>query len=79
MTTTQITFRTVELIVEGTYSAEDRGYNYDGNMEGHPIVNSEFEIDSIKAVDSEVDLYELFCFADIEEIEYLCLINIEEY
>jgi hypothetical protein len=78
MRTTEIEFRTVKLIVEGTYSAEDRGYSYDNNMEGQPLVISEFEIDSIKAVDSEVNLFELFSFADIEEIENLCLINIEE-
>lgn len=78
MTTTEIEFRTVKLTVEGTYTAEDRGYSYDGNMEGQPPVSSEFEIDSIKAVDSEVDLYELFYYSDIEEIRTLCLINIEE-
>jgi hypothetical protein len=78
MRTTKIEFRTVGLVVEGTYSAEDRGYSYDGNMEGQPLVSSKFEIDSIKTVDSEVNLFELFSFADIEEIENLCLINIEE-
>jgi hypothetical protein len=76
--TTEIEFRTVKLVVEGTYTPQDRGYNYDGNMEGHPLVNSEFEIDSIKAADSNIDIYELFSYENLYEIEYLCLINIEE-
>ena len=70
-----ITFKGIELHVEGVYTKGDEGTMYHSDMSGTPPTSSEFEIKSIY-VDS-TDIYDLFDWDDISKIEELVLEKLE--
>ena len=62
-------FKGVPLIIVGTYEKkEDRVMYYD-NLDGFPGSGDSYSINEIYAEDSEIDLYELFSAADLQELE----------
>lgn len=68
---TEITFKSILLEVEGTYTeAEDRVMYY-GDLDGHPGSDSTYDINAIFVQD--VDIYELLSEDDLMEIETLVL------
>jgi len=74
----EVTYRSIPLRIEGTYTEEEKGYRYDNDLSGLPMSCSSFDIRGIYATDSSVDIYELLSMADITEIEDLVINKIEE-
>jgi hypothetical protein len=73
---TEITYRGVKLVVEGTYVPEEPMVMYYADMSGMPGSNSYFEVDAVFV--GGVDISELLSFDDIDEIAMLVLENIKE-
>ena len=68
---TEITFKSILLEVEGTYTeAEDRVMYY-GDLDGHPGNPATYDINAVFVQD--VDIYELLSEDDLMEIETLVL------
>lgn len=76
MITVEIEFRTVKLVVEGTFIPGEPEIRYFSDMSGQQGYPDTFDVNAVYVGD--VDIYELFSNADISEIERECLINIEE-
>jgi hypothetical protein len=73
----EIKFKGIPLIVEGYYEkGEEAVYNY-GDGSGYPGSNSSFDVNEIYVEYSEIDIFELFSAADLEEIKEICLTEIE--
>ncbi len=73
----KINFRGINLVVNGNYTPEEPMIMYYSEGDGYPGAGSEYEILEIYVEDSSIDIFELFSFSDIEEIEELCLTEIE--
>lgn len=73
----EVEFRGVELTIVGNYHEFEQEVRYDSNMEGTPSYPSYFEIQEIKVVDSEVDLFDLL-EDHLETLERMCLEQIEK-
>lgn len=74
----QINFKDITLIVQGTYIQGENTVYYYSDGSGHPGTPSDFEIDKITLLDSNVDIFELFSYDDIDEIVELVIEAIEE-
>ena len=75
--TIEINFRGVDLVVEGIYDEGEAGQMYFSDMSGIPPSPSGFEIESLKVWDSEEDLYELFSYDMLNELQDLIIEQIE--
>jgi hypothetical protein len=73
-----INFKGIPLIVEGYYEKGESRVLYYGDLDGFPGSNSSFDVNEIYVEDSEIDIFELFSVADLEEIETICLTEIED-
>lgn len=71
----EVTYRGIKLLVEGTYTPGEKGYMYDGNLDGLPDSGAEFNIDAVFVKD--LDIYNLFSVMDLEEIVELVLEEID--
>lgn len=76
-TQVEINYKDLELIIYGTYTEEVKGIMYYDDMSGLPDSSSSFDISKITVVDSDVDIFILFC-GDYQEIEELVLDKIED-
>lgn len=74
----QINFKDITLIVQGTYIQGENTVYYYGDGSGYPGTPSDFEIDKITLLDSNVDIFELFSYDDMGEIVELVIEAIEE-
>ena len=73
-----IEFKGIELHVVGQYEkAEDRVMYFD-NLDGFPGVSASYHLHHIYTSDSDVDIFELFSAADLEEIETKILEQLNE-
>lgn len=72
---TEVTYKGVKLLVEGTYVPGEDEVTYYSDMSGHPGSPSYFEVEAIFAGD--LDISELL-FDYIDDIAELALENIEE-
>lgn len=72
MRTEQIEYRNINLLVTGDYEKGEEGDYM------HPGASSEFKIYKIILEDSETDIFNLFDWDDINEIEYLTIQQIEK-
>ena len=71
-----IELKGIEMTIEGYYLKGEPQVMYDGNMEGYPGSDSEFEINSVKIHDQEI--WDLLTDNDFDEITQICLTKIEE-
>lgn len=74
----EITFRGIPLRIVGTYEAEEPMVMYYPDGSGHPGSASNFDVNEIYAVDSEVDIFEIFSGKDLGIIVDLTIEKIEE-
>lgn len=73
-----ISYKGVELTVLGDYTPEEPMVMYYDDMSGHPGSPAEFNIEEI--IFNNIDVYDIYdCFiGSIEDIEELCLTEINE-
>lgn len=74
----EITFRGIDLRVVGTYEVEEPMVMYYPDGSGYPGSASNFDVNEIYTVDSEIDIYEIFSGKDLEIIRDLVIEKIEE-
>jgi hypothetical protein len=73
-----IEFKGIPLRVVGEYEAGEERTYYDGDLGGCPGSDSSFSVEEIFAEDSEIDIFELFSFADLEVLTEKILEQIED-
>ena len=73
--TTEITFKSIPLTVEGYYDAGEEGVRYFSDMSGLPPTPSSFEVNAVFIGD--IDCFELFSGEDLDRIEELVIEKIE--
>lgn len=78
MTTEQITFKDITLIVQGYYEEGEDEVRYDSDMGGYSGSPSDFHIEFIFVEDSEVNIFDFFGEKDLEEIVLLVIESIEK-
>jgi hypothetical protein len=72
----EISYRSVELSVVGTYAKGEDATNFDSNLSGFPGSFSEFDINAVFVGD--IDIYELFDWEYLEDLSEACLKKIED-
>lgn len=72
----QINYKGIDLLISGYYTEKEQEIMYDSNFEGYPGCSAEFEIQTIKLLDSDVDIFN-FLEDDLDDIVELCIEAIE--
>ena len=75
---TTINYKGIPLIVHGTYEAEEEAVRYYSDGSGYPGSASSFDVNEIYVEDSEIDIFEFFSCANLDEISELVINKIEE-
>ena len=73
---TEIEYKGIELLVEGTYTPGEPEITYFNDMSGLPASASEFDVNAVFV--EGVDIYELLSWDDIEKIVDLVINKIED-
>jgi len=74
----EIKFQGIPLKVVGTYEVGEEEVMYASDMSGYPGSASYFDISEIYVTDSEINLYELFSWQQLEVIIDLVIDKIEK-
>ena len=74
----EITFMGIPLRVEGIYIPEEQMVMYYPDGSGYPGSASNFDVNGVYAVDSEIDIFEIFSDDRKETIRDLVIEKIEE-
>ena len=74
----EIEFRGIPLRIVGTYEAEEPMVMYYPDGSGYPGASSNFDVNEIYAVDSEIDIFDIFGIKELETIRDLTIEKIEE-
>ena len=69
-----INYKGIDLIAKGNYTEGEYEIYYDDDLSGHPGSASEFEVQKIFVIDSDVNIIELLYYG----IEYITDLIIEE-
>ncbi len=77
MKTVTINYKGIELKVKGIYTPREDEITYDSDMGGSPAHASNFDVESIRVLDSDVDIFDLL-EGELEYIEQLCIDSIED-
>lgn len=78
METATIEFKGIKLIVNGSYTEGEEQIMHEADGGGYEGSGSDFDIEQVYVYDSDVDIIELFSFADLDEISDLVILKIEE-
>ena len=73
--TVNITYKGIDLTVEGTYDKGDEEIRYTSDMGGYPGFPSSFDIECVWV--NGVDIYELVSSRGLEEIERIIVEKLE--
>lgn len=73
MTETTINFKGINLLVQGAYDKGEDSVMYYGDGSGYPGSPPSFDIEFIFIEDSEINIYELFSWDDLEKMQELAL------
>lgn len=77
METATIEYKGITLLISGSYTEGEEQIMYESEGGGYEGSGSDFDIEDIFVSDSDIDIIELFSFADLEEIKDLVINKIE--
>ena len=72
-----INYKGIDLIAKGDYEQYEEPVWYDSEMSGSPGSASEFEVQKIFVIDSNINIENLFSWEDFNEIKDLIIEEIE--
>ena len=72
-----INYKGIDLIVKGNYTKGEEEVRYNDDMGGSPESASDFDVQSIFVIDSDINIENLFSWEDIESITDLVIEDIE--
>ena len=72
----EITYRGIQLEVEGDYTPAEKGYMYDGNLDGLPDSGAEFDVNAVFVQDT--DIYDLLGNDELKHISELVIGELEK-
>lgn len=73
----QINYKGIDLIVKGNYTKGEEEVRYNDDMGGSPESASDFDVQSIFVIDSNINIEDLFSWEDFNEIKDLIIEEIE--
>ena len=65
----QINYKGIDLVVKGNYTEGEYEIYYDDDLSGHPGSASDFDVQSIFVIDSDINIEDLFSWEDFNEIK----------